>query len=290
MRFNKTTVIGLLWLTLPLLAQEDLAGVDEIMEQLPAELEDKLVDPLTVEKNISFAGGESLKFKLGWGFFSVAKASLQTSSDIYEGKDALKITLSARTNSFADAFYKVRNTSTSWVADDLSRSFEYAANQDEGGRTRETRALFDTNNLTARYINNVNGENRDPVRIIPGTFDPLSIVFFARTLDFDVGDDLVIPTSNGKEFFFTVIHVKEKVTRRFRYGKREAYVLEPDIKDLGGVFKRSPDGNIRFFMSADEEKLPLRMESEVAVGKFWAELVEVENLETADSVTVPEVE
>lgn len=176
------------------------------------------------------------------------------------------------------------------MADDLSRSFEYAANQDEGGRTRETRALFNTNNLTARYINNVNGENREPVRIIPGTFDPLSIVFFARTLDFDVGDDLVIPTSNGKEFFFTVIHVKEKVTRRFRYGKREAYVLEPDIKDLGGVFKRSPDGNIRFFMSADEEKLPLRMESEVAVGKFWAELVEVEDLETADSVTVSEVE
>lgn len=79
MRFNKTTVIGLLWLTLPVLAQEDLAGVDEMMEQLPAELEDKLVDPLTVEKNISFAGGESLKFKLGWGIFSVAKASLQTS-------------------------------------------------------------------------------------------------------------------------------------------------------------------------------------------------------------------
>lgn len=290
MRFYKLTVIGLLWFVLPLLAQENLAGVDEIMEQVPPELEDSLVDPLTVEKNISFARGESLKFKLGWGIFSVAKATLQTKPSVYEGKGALEITLSARTNSFADTFYKVRNTSTSWVADDLSRSFEYAASQNEGDRTRDTRALFDPDELTARYINNVNGENRAPVRIIPGTFDPLSIVFFARTLDFDVGDDLVVPTSNGKEFFFTVIHVKEKVTRRFRYGKREAYVLEPDIKDLGGVFKRSPNGNIRFFISADEEKLPLRLESEVAVGKFWAELVEVEELETADSVTVPEVE
>jgi hypothetical protein len=124
-------------------------------------------------------------------------------------------------------------------------------------------------------VNNVNGEQRDPVEILPGSFDPLGIVFFVRSLDFDVGDKLVIPTSNGKEFFFTIVHVVDKVKRKFLIGKREAFVLEPDIKDIGGVFKKSPDGKIRFYFSADEEKLPLRMESEVVVGSFWAELSEI---------------
>ncbi len=275
----------------PLCAQHaDTTHAQTLIEQLPEDLAQDYVDPVTVEKNPTFREGETLQFKLGWGIFSVAEATLTTIPDQYDGEAALKITLEARTNSFADAFYKVRNTSKSWVADDVSFSFEYAADQNEGGRIRDTRALFDPVNLTARYVNNLNGENRDPVNILPGTFDPLGIVFFTRSLDFDVGDKLVVPTSNGKEFFYTIIHVKEKVNKRFRFGRREAYVLEPDIKDLGGVFKRSPNGSLRFFMSADEQKLPLRMESEVAVGKFWAELVGVSQPEPSDSVAVTKVE
>ncbi|MFP4283307.1 MAG: DUF3108 domain-containing protein, partial [Opitutales bacterium] len=51
---------------------------------------------------------------------------------------------------------------------------------------------------------------------------------------------------------------------------------KPDIKDLGGVFRKSDDASVRFWFSDDERQLPLRMESSVAVGKFWAELVEIE--------------
>lgn len=290
MWFLHVILIGYLLLAPAMSAQEDTAGIEEIMEQLPADMQENYVDPTTVQKNPSFAQGESLRFKLGWGIFSVAKASLQTEQGKYQDRDSLKITLSTETNSFADAFYRVRNTSISWMDDDVSRSFEYAADQDEGGRRRDSHAVFDTENLTASYFNKINGDSRGPVRILPGTVDPLGIVFLARSLDFEVGDDLVIPTSNGKEFFYTIIRVSEKVTRNFRFGKMEAYVLEPDIKDLGGVFKKSPDGKIRFFLSADERKLPLRMESEVAVGKFWAELVEVEDPQPGESVTVPEVE
>jgi len=278
---------GFLVLAASVHAQDEDPRVEDFLDQLPPEMEQYLIDPITAEKNPAFAQGESLEFKLGWGVFTVAKATLQTEPEKYQDRDSLKITLSTRTNSFADAFYKVRNTSISWMDDDVSKSFEYAADQDEGGRRRDSHAVFDTESLTASYFNKVNGDTRGPVRIMPGTMDPLGIVFFARSLDFDVGDQLIIPTSNGKEFFYTIINVKEKVTRNFRFGKREAYVLEPDIKDLGGVFKKSPDGKIRFFMSADEQKLPLRMESEVAVGKFWAELVEVADPLADDQLQSP---
>jgi len=257
---------------------------------IPAELQADLVDPLTIQKHPSFANGEHLKFKLGWSIFTVAKAALSVTPGTYADQPALEISLQTRTNSFADAFYKVRNHSTSWIAADVTRAYEYRAIQMEGGHDRDTQALFDTTNLTARYINHLRGEERSPVAILPGTFDPLGIVFFVRSIDFEVGDDLVIPTSNGKEFFYTIVHVVKKVERKFGIGKREAFVLEPDIKDIGGVFKRSPDGNIRFYISADAEKLPLRMESEVAVGKFWADLVEVGNPEGEDLIAVAEVE
>ena len=255
------------------------------------ELEAMRIDPLTVPKSPPFAGGEQLRFKLGWSVFRVARATLSCTEDEYEGREAFKINLETRTNSFADSLYKVRNNSISWVARDVSRSFEYRAIQDEGGRKRDSQATFDQESMTGRYINHVSDDRREPVDILPGTFDPLGIVFFLRSLDFEVGDELIIPTSNGKEFFYTNVHIRKKVKRKFKYGGRqEAFVVEPDIKDVGGVFKRSPDGHIRFYISADEHRLPLRMESEVAVGKFWAELVAVDDPEDEASVAVAEVE
>ncbi|MGC9450652.1 MAG: DUF3108 domain-containing protein [Oceanipulchritudo sp.] len=266
------------------------AAADGEVVAIPPGLEDNLVDPSRVSRHPSFAQGETLRFKLGWSVFRVARATLVTEPGLYEGLSSLKITLNTRTNAFADALYKVRNESTSWISGDVSRSFEYSAIQHEGGRERDTRVLFDKTGRQARYINHVSGEEREPVDILTGTFDPLGIVFLIRSIDFDVGDELVVPTSNGKEFFFTVVRVVEKVERRFAFGRMEAFVLEPDIKDLGGVFKKSPDGELRFFISADERKLPLRMESEVAVGKFWAELVEIGEPSGTGSVAVTEVD
>lgn len=263
-------------------------GLD--IPELPPELAVDYIDPLTVDKAASFAEGERLKFRLGWSLFKVAKATLEVGPDFYKEKASLKISLNARTNSFADTFYKVRNLSTSWMAEDMSRSLEYSAVQREGDRNRDTQALYDSVSLKARYINNKSGDVIGPVDILPGTMDPLGIVFFVRCLDFEVGDRLVVPTSNGKEFFYTFIKVVKKVKKRFSLGTYEAYVLEPDIKDIGGVFKRSKDGMIRFYFSADERKLPLRMESEVAVGKFWAELYDVEMPEAPESVAVAQVD
>jgi hypothetical protein len=250
----------------PLVLEEILPGLERA----------DYVDPSTVSKSPSFLDGETLHFELGWSFFKVARAKMVIAPDPNEEGSPLKVVLQTRTNSFADAIYKVRNTSTSWMLTDVSGSLRFHAQQLEGARERDTEAIFDPVALTARYINNGNGENRAPVAILPGSFDPLGIVYFVRSLDFALGRQWIIPTSNGKEFFLTVVRVTDRVERRFASGRHEAWVVEPDIKDLGGVFKRSDNGHIRFYFSADEKKLPLRMESEVAVGSFWAELTKEE--------------
>lgn len=272
MRPIPLAVLSILVVAIGLFADSAALNVEEL---LPEGYRDRYVDPRTVAKHPSFLDGEVLKFELGWSFFKVARSEMVVRKGALPEEPALpalEIELKTRTNSFADAIYKVRNTSRSWLKPDISGSLRFHAEQVEGTRERDTEAIFDPGGLSARYVNNRNGEERAPVEVLPGSFDPLGIVFFVRSLDFKEGDELVIPTSNGKEFFFTVVRVTGKTERRFAFGKKEAWVLEPDIKDLGGVFKRSENGRIRFYFSADERKLPLRMESEVAVGSFWAEL------------------
>ena len=276
---GKFSIVGLL-MALAIIGHgetEESLSLEELLATLPPELEAKRVDPITIEKNLSYLEGERMHFKLGWSIFTVASSIMEVSPITHEGEDAVEISMQTRTNSFADKIYRVRNHSRSIIAADGSRSPQYDAQQEEGSRSRNTSVFFDAEAGTARYVNHKNGENRAPIDVMPGTFDPLGIVFFVRSLDIAVGDELVIPTTNGKEFFFTIVRVTKKVKRKFGLRqKREAFVLEPDIKDLGGVFKKSPDGKIKIFLSADDEKLPLRMESEVAVGSFWAELSEEE--------------
>jgi len=231
------------------------------------------------DRPLPFRDGERLVYTLGWGMFSVASAELTTRRDTFDGQPAWRIDLEVRTNRFADTFYRVRNHTTAWLDAHALRTLHLTNFQNEGDRHREVTVTFDYAAGTASYFNARNGERRDPVAILPATLDPMGITFHVRSLRFAEGDRLVIPTTNGKEFFLTFVAVAGREVRKFRYGRKQAWLLEPDVKDVGGVFERSKDARIRFWFSADEFRYPLRMESQVAVGSFWAELVRVEQLE-----------
>lgn len=224
--------------------------------------------------------GEQLVYKIGWGWVSVGEARLSLQEDTIDGQPVLRMELRARTNSFADTFYKVRNTTRAWIDEDVSGVLHYEASQREGDREREVVVEFNAAPPTARYENRLNGDSREPIAIPAGTWDPMSITYFVRSLTLAVGDEMIIPTTNGKKLYLTRVEVKKRVKKKFKSGEREAFLVEPDIEDLGGVFRKSKNAAVRFWFSADELQLPLRMESEVSVGKFWAELVRIENIPT----------
>lgn len=223
--------------------------------------------------------GERLIYRIGWSIFEVGEAVLTLSEEPYEGIPALKMELVAQTNSFADSFYKVRNKSTAWMLPDMSQALAYKAEQREGKRERDTLIRLDPTTQTATYENLSNGDLREPIAVTQNIWDPMSITYYVRALPLAKGQHLVIPTTNGKELFLTEIAIVGEERRKFKIGRRDALILEPNIKDLGGVFRRSKGASIRFYFSADEQQLPLRMESAVAVGKFWAELVRVEKVQ-----------
>ncbi len=226
--------------------------------------------------------GERLVYKIGWSFFDVGEAVLSLTEDTYEGVPVLKMELEAKTNSFADAFYKVRNRSTTWILPDMSQSLAYKSEQREGKRERDTIIHLDPENHTATYENLRSGDILGPIPVTDSIWDPMSITYYVRSLPLEIGQELIIPTTNGKELFLTEVDGVEKTRRKFTIGRRDAILLEPNIKDLGGVFRKSKDASIRFWFSDDDQQLPLRMESAVAVGKFWAELVRIEQVPDTD--------
>lgn len=228
------------------------------------------------ESLLPLKSGERLVYKIGWSFFEVGEAILSLTEEYYEGVPTLKMELVASTNAFADNFYKVRNRTTSWILPDMSQPLAFKAEQSEGSRERETIVRLNPDNHTAQYENIRNHDKREPIAVTESIWDPMSITYYVRSLPLEVGQGFVIPTTNGKELFLTEIEVVKQVEKKFRIGKRDALLLEPNIKDLGGVFRKSKNATVRFWFSNDDQQLPLRMESSVAVGKFWAELDRIE--------------
>src|SRR5690606_18833269 len=68
-------------------------------------------------KNSSFETGETLKYKLKYGFITAAEATLQVlDTDIkYNGKPTYHLLAQGKTNGTFDIFFKVRNKYESYI-------------------------------------------------------------------------------------------------------------------------------------------------------------------------------
>ena len=61
-------------------------------------------------------------------------------------------------------------------------------------------------------------------------------------------------------------------------GTYDTYLVEPDLKHIGGVFKKSKNAKLRIWVTADARKIPIKVESEVIVGSFVAELISAKGI------------
>jgi hypothetical protein len=278
----------LLAFSLPLGAKDKDSDDEEKKDDRPQTAEDLTpemraeITPVPVNRINPYQPGMRLVYEIGWGWFDVGTAILTVEEDEFEGEPALKFTLEARTNGFADAFYKVRNTTTAWTDPEMTRTLHYTNLQNEGKRQRDVVVDFaegDEMEPLVNYHNRENDDARPYIPILENTWDPMAITFYVSTLPMAEDSRIVIPTTNGKELFLTYIDVVDRKRKKFDFGgKQEVFVLEPDIKDLGGVFRKSDDSEVRFYFAAEGPQFPLRMESSVAVGKFWAELDRIETI------------
>lgn len=221
-----------------------------------------------------FQPGEELIFNLRWGVFSVGKAVLRVNEPTtIEGVPAYHFSMTVRTNAFADRFYRVRDQVDSYLAKDLSRSLLYTKVQAGGNHDRDIRVEFDHTKRLAQYRNF--DKKEDPIEIPAKVYDPLAVFFVFRTLD--LKDDAIIelPVTDGRRMVQGEGRIVGRETVTVPVGQFDAFIAEPDMKDVRGVFDQSDDAVLRIWLSNDKRRLPLRLSSKVVVGNFHAELEEI---------------
>lgn len=226
------------------------------------------------EAGFPLVPGEKLTFEIKWSLIPAGTAQLEILPlEDYNGVMAWHFVLTASTNSFVDNFYKVRDRIDAYADKGMNRSLFYKKKQREGRSKRNIEVSFDWSKMQAQYSNF--GKKSPPVSLKPETFDPLSAFYFTRLFNWEHGKEIQRPVTDGKKNIMGRARLVKRETIQTPAGIFDAYLYEPDIEHIGGVFEKSPNAKIRLWVTADDRRVPIRLESKVIVGSFVAELISI---------------
>ena len=224
------------------------------------------------DQDLPFCAGEILTFGLRWQAIPAGTAELTVLpvTDV-DGQSALHFRVVAKSNGFVDVFYKVRDRVDSYVAPDMGKSLLYVKKQREGSYKRDITVKFQWDKGRAQYSNVINGP-KEPIVILPGTFDPLSVFYAFRLMNIGEGAVVRRPVTDGVKCVIGQATVVGRETVTVPAGTFDTYLVEPDLEHVGGVFKKSKNAKLKVWVTADERRIPVKVASRVVVGNFYAEL------------------
>jgi hypothetical protein len=229
------------------------------------------------EMSFPFYPGEKLTYALKWTFIPAGEAVLEVLPiEIVNGIKSYHFVLTTKSNEFIDPFYKVRDRIDAYTDIKMTRSIFYKKNQLEGNTHRDIVVQYNWKKYQAKYSNF--NEEREPIDLLPGSFDPLSSFYYSRL--FDLKEDLIIerPVTDGKKCVIGKLAVIKRETIKLESGTYDTYLIEPEVKHIGGVFDKSKNAKIQLWVTADHRRMPVKIKSKVVVGSFTGELVSATGL------------
>ncbi len=224
------------------------------------------------EKNFPFYPGEKLTFQLKWTIIPAGEAVLEVLPiETINGAKAYHFVMTARSNSFIDHFYKVRDRIDAYADIDMTHSILYKKKQHEGKNKKDVVVNFSWEQNKAQYSNFNN--KRPPIDILSGSFDPLSAFYYTRLIELKKNSIIERPVTDGKKCIIGKAFVIKKERIKLASGTYDTYLIEPELKHVGGVFEKSKNAKIQLWITADKRRIPVKIKSKVVVGSFVGELV-----------------
>jgi len=235
---------------------------------------------ITLTLNISsLVPGEKLIFKIKYGFIGAGKAVLELNETTYRDSiPAYEIKSRAKTNSFFDKFFKVRDEIISTVDKDKFISYKFEKKLREGNYKQHRIHLYypDLNlSYYLKYSRKSKKFKQTRMDIPENTQDILSAFYWFRKQEFTVGDTLSVNVTVDGRNTITKVAVHRLETIETIFGEKECFVIEP-LLQTEAIFKQT--GGVLIWLTRDTYKIPVQLESEVIFGHFHAILEKVENV------------
>jgi|YNPBryBLVA2012_1023415.scaffolds.fasta_scaffold00005_92 hypothetical protein len=212
--------------------------------------------------------GELLRYAVRWEFVEAGTAELECSTQTVDRRPVYRLTAQSRSAPSLDRVYFVRNRTDSYVDVQGFYTLKFTKEQNENGRLSSEYVLYDhpgnrwwsLTTMTTGYL---------PA----GTMDVVAALYFIRCVPLRVGARLSIGVHTGDRVYPLIVDVMRRETVEVKGILYDCFLVEPKV-DL----KRFPlfraRGRLLVWLTVDEQRVPVRLQSRLFIGSVYADLVE----------------
>jgi hypothetical protein len=232
--------------------------------------DDNVKEPVAEEKTFQIASPtkEKLYFDIYWFGIYAGDAVIEAIND----NGVLRISSQVHSSPLISVFYRVEDYTESVIMDGIPVNFRIK--QHEGRRRSDKETIFDMWNRNVTFFNYLNGTRKEHIITNGVVWDVISGFYYLRTQPLEIGKAIYIDIFDSNKFFKAEINVlrKEKITIP-NMGEVGTVIVKPVLKSEG-LFQSN--GDILIWLTDDEKRIPVKLETKVPIGSVVAELRDLE--------------
>ncbi len=220
-----------------------------------------------------FKVGESLSYRLRYGFITAAVASIKVLDTNVKFDERLVFHLLAegRTAGSFNIFYKVKNRYDSYIDQENLSPYLYTENIREANYRRNDKVRFYQNEQKVV-------SNKGTFKGNGQTFDVVSAYFFARSLDISKlkqGDKFSMDYFLGDGISKLEVQFVGRERIKTALGTFNCIKFSPSIQP-GRIFRK--DSKLYLWITDDANRIPVKAQVEILVGSVTLELIAADGI------------
>lgn len=224
------------------------------------------------QRESAFDVGEFIKFRIHYGIVNAGYATLEVKDAVRNNRKVYHAVGRGYTTGMSRFFFKVDDRYESYFDKTTGNPYQFVRKIDEGGYTKNQEGWI--NQSTNRVLVKDYKRKTEKTFVIPdNTQDILSTFYYLR--NHPSVDDLKVGESISIDMFFDDETTKFKLKFMGRedistkFGTVPTLIFRPMVQS-GRVFKE--EESLTVWISADDNKIPVRIKASLAVGSIKADL------------------
>lgn len=233
------------------------------------------VPPQLLFAQKAFKNGEQIVYTIFYnvlGFYvNAGNAKFSTGKKIYNSREVYHAVGEGTSNSSYDWIFKVRDRYESFFTTDNLKPLKFIRDINEGNYKKYQEVYFDHQSNTAKT-------DKGLFPVPEQVQDVISAVYFARNINYNKykpGDKIPFNMFLDNKVYNMYIKYEGKETIKTKYGKFKTVKLKPLLLK-GSIFTGGEKMSI--WVTDDNNRIPVRIETPIRVGSIKVELMDYENL------------
>jgi hypothetical protein len=239
-------------------------------------------------QNSAFVRGEKLSFKVAFnsaltGNITGGKATLEVTDDnkIINGRSTYHVIGDGKSTGFIELFYKIHDRFESYFDQDAIIAWQFSRRTRENSYKKDDMVIFRQNDHLGVSLSKI-------MKIPANCQDVISAFYYARTLDISglkPGEVIEIPFFLDDSVYHSRVIFKGRETVKTRLGTFRCVAFRPMVATGYAFDDPYP---ITVWITDDNNRLPVLIESEQSVGRARVELTSYSGLANPITAKLPD--